>query len=314
MLEITGDHVSLLNDEDLRTLIGLLCEAEARRGGFSPLGVTWGGDQNAADGGLDVRATLQGDVGPQLNLPRSLTGFQVKAQDMPRAAILAEMKPRGTVRSVIRALAEASGAYIIVSSKGSVSDTALNARHKAMAEVVRELPNVCSLHLDFYDRNRVASWVREYLGLAIWLREKVGRAVPGWRPYGPWAATSESPNAEYFLDETLRVCGRDEQGKSFSAIAGIQHIRINLSREQKGQTTRAQKTQNSGDLQTLSAKTSGLFSAIFQSCGDGIYYSKEEHGGHYCLTPSQINWRHALSKASHLRFWNSFGRVHQPDF
>jgi hypothetical protein len=63
MFEITGDHVLLLNDQDLRTLIGLLCEAEARRCGASPLGVTWGGDQNAADGGLDVRAAFQSLVG-----------------------------------------------------------------------------------------------------------------------------------------------------------------------------------------------------------------------------------------------------------
>jgi hypothetical protein len=233
MFEITGDHVSLLNDEDLRTLVALLCEAEVRRAGFSPLGVTWGGNQNASDGGLDVRASLQGQVGPQLNLPRSLTGFQVKAQDMPRAAILAEMKPKGTVRSVIRELAETSGAYIIVSSKGSVSDTALRARRSAMAEAVRELPIVSSLYLDFYDRNRVATWVREHVGLCFWLREKIGRAVPGWRPYGPWATTSESQNAEYLLDEALRVSGRDEQGKSFSALEGIQHIRVSLTREQE---------------------------------------------------------------------------------
>ena len=71
-----------------------------------------------------------------INLPRSLTGFQVKAQDMPRAAILTEMKPKGVVRSVIRELSEAAGAYIIVSSKGSVSDTALSARRRAMAEAV----------------------------------------------------------------------------------------------------------------------------------------------------------------------------------
>jgi hypothetical protein len=108
MFEITGDHVSLLGDEDLRTLIGLLCEAEARRGGLSPLDVTWGGDQSAADGGLDVRAALRGEVGPPLNLPRSSTGFQVKAQDMPRAAILAEMKPSGTVRPVIQELSDIS--------------------------------------------------------------------------------------------------------------------------------------------------------------------------------------------------------------
>ena len=191
-----------------------------------------GGDQNAADGGVDVRADLQGQVGPLLNLPRSLTGFQVKAQDMPRAAILDEMKTKGAVRSVIRELAEASGAYVIVSSKGSVSDTALRARRAAMAEAVRELPDIGSLHLDFYDRNRVATWVREHVGLCFWLREKIGRAVPGWRPYGSWATTSETLNAEYLLDEALRVCGRDEQGKSLSALAGIQHIRVRLSREQ----------------------------------------------------------------------------------
>jgi hypothetical protein len=232
MFEITGDYVSLLNDEDLRTLIGLLCEAEARRSGVSPLGVTWGGNQNASDGGLDVRASLQGQVKPQLNLPRSMTGFQVKAQDMPRAAILAEMRPQGIVRPVIQELAEASGAYIIVSSKGSVSDAALNARRKAMVEAVRDLPNVSSLYLDFYDRNRVATWVREHLGVGIWLRAKVGRAVPGWRPYGPWAATSESPNAEYLLDEALRICNRDERGTSLSALDGIQNIRCHLSRAQ----------------------------------------------------------------------------------
>jgi hypothetical protein len=101
-----------------------------------------------------------------------------------------------------------------------------------MAEAVRGLPIVSSLYLDFYDRNRVATWVREHVGLCFWLREKIGRAVPGWRPYGPWATTSESQNAEYLLDEALRVCGRDEQGKSLSAIAGIDHIRIHLSREQ----------------------------------------------------------------------------------
>src|ERR1035437_8600066 len=120
---------------------------------------------------------------------------------MPRAAILTEMKPKGIVRRVIQELADASGAYIIVSSKGSVSDTALHSRRAAMTEAVRELPDVSSLHLDFYDRNRVASWVREHLGLAFWLREKIGQAIPGWRPYGPWAATSESTNAEYLLDE-----------------------------------------------------------------------------------------------------------------
>ncbi|MGD0940840.1 MAG: hypothetical protein ABR905_14130 [Terracidiphilus sp.] len=171
-------------------------------------------------------------MGQQLNLPRSLTGFQVKAQDMPRAAILAEMKPGGTIRSVIQELGEATGAYIIVSSKGSVSDTALRARRAAMAEAVSGLPIVSSLYLDFYDRNRVATWVREHLGLCFWLREKIGRAIHGWKPHGSWATTNESPKSEYLLDEALRVSGRDGQGKSLSALEGIQQMRARLSSEQ----------------------------------------------------------------------------------
>jgi hypothetical protein len=58
MLEITPNDIALLNDTDLRTLIGLLCEAELRKRGLSAAAATWGGHQNAADGGLDVRVAL----------------------------------------------------------------------------------------------------------------------------------------------------------------------------------------------------------------------------------------------------------------
>jgi hypothetical protein len=58
MFEITGDGIAALSDTDLRTLIGLLCEAEMRRRGLPTSAVTWGGNQTAKDGGLDVRASL----------------------------------------------------------------------------------------------------------------------------------------------------------------------------------------------------------------------------------------------------------------
>jgi hypothetical protein len=101
-----------------------------------------------------------------------------------------------------------------------------------MAAAVHAMPNIGTLHLDFYDRNRVATWVREHLGVGIWLRAKIGRAIPGWRPYGPWAAMSESTNAGYLLDEALRICSRSEQGKSLPALEGIQRVRTHLSAEQ----------------------------------------------------------------------------------
>ena len=58
MLEITGDDIAALNDDDLRTLVGRLCEADLRQRHFPSSAVTWGGNQTAKDGGLDVRVAL----------------------------------------------------------------------------------------------------------------------------------------------------------------------------------------------------------------------------------------------------------------
>ena len=138
--EITGDDILHLNDEDLRALIGRLCEAELRRQGHSVSHVTWGGSQTAKDGGLDVHVALPTGAAIEGFIPKPETGFQVKKPDMPRKEIIDEMKPGGVIRPVILELAKASGAYIIVSSTGSTADSALNSRKEAMAEALKELP------------------------------------------------------------------------------------------------------------------------------------------------------------------------------
>ena len=131
MFEITTDDIARLDDEKLRAVVARLCEAEFRQRGLSPSCVTWGGNQNAADGGIDVRVALPPDSMIDGFVPRSATGFQVKQQDMPRAEILDEMHPNGVIRPSIQSLADQSGAYIIVSSQGSTADTALTNRRDA---------------------------------------------------------------------------------------------------------------------------------------------------------------------------------------
>lgn len=229
MLEITADDIARLDDEKLRAVVARLCEAELRQRGLSPSCVTWGGNQNAVDGGIDIRVTLPPRSTTDGFIPRPATGFQVKQQDMPRGEILDEMRPNGVVRPSIQSLADQSGAYIIVSSQGSTSDTALTDRREAMTEAMQKVPSADQLLLEFYDRTRIATWVRSHGPLIPWVREQVGRIVAGWHSYGSWACAPEPVTAEYLFDEKLRVHpSKRETATGISALEGIRQMRDQL--------------------------------------------------------------------------------------
>jgi len=226
MIEITGADILLLDDEDLRTLVGRLCEAEVGARCLPVSSVTRGGNQDAVDGGIDVRVALPADTPIRGFVPRPSTGFQVKKPDMPRSEIIKEMRPTGTIRPAIKDLADKHGAYVIVSSTGSTSDTALQDRRSAMVEAVNDVENRESLILDFYDRGRLATWVRCHPGLIPWVRAAVGKAIPGWRSYGAWAYAPEGERGEYLVDDKLRIqTGKKESGDGFSALEGIRQLR-----------------------------------------------------------------------------------------
>jgi hypothetical protein len=225
MFEITGDDVSLLNDTDLRALIGRLCEAELRRQGHPVSHVTWGGNQTAKDGGLDVHVALPPGTSVSGFIPRPETGFQVKKPDMPRGDILDEMKPGGIVRPVIVDLAKASGAYIIVSATGSTAFSALKSRKKAMADAVDGTTDASKLALDFYDRNRVATWLRDHPGLIPWVRSLIGKSIPGWQSFGSWSRAPGGVDNSYLFDDEARIKTGNEEGDGLKAVDGISRIR-----------------------------------------------------------------------------------------
>lgn len=234
MFDISPDDISLLNDSDLRELVGRLCEAELESHGRSASAVTWGGNQTAADGGLDVRVALISGEPIDSFIPRNSVGFQVKTPDMPRTEILAEMRPAGTIRPVIQELADEGGAYIIVSSKGSTADSALRKRRDALREALDGVANADQLHTDFYDRTRLATWVRRHPGLITWVKERVGKALAGWRPYGPWSGIAESADAEYLLDDKLRLhLGRRVDEPATSVADAIDELRDELAKPGK---------------------------------------------------------------------------------
>jgi hypothetical protein len=112
VLGIDGSDLARLSDSDLRTLIGLLCEAELQRRHLPTTSATYGGHQDAPDGGLDVMVSVPPETPMQLPVPRAMTGYQVKAKLMGPAAIRKEMKPNGVLRAIISELA-ASGDEVL---------------------------------------------------------------------------------------------------------------------------------------------------------------------------------------------------------
>jgi hypothetical protein len=205
MFDITPEDINELSDVDLRELVGRLCEAELATRGLSPAAVTWGGNQTAADGGLDVRVALPAGTAIDGFIPRVTTGFQVKKPDMPGNAIIKEMLPNGLIRPVIQQLAQERGAYIIVSSAGSTADGPYQNRKAAMRKALAETTNGFDLETDFFDRSRLATWVRKHTGLIAWVRHKAGRSLAGWRSYGAWTGGLEDVDASYLLDEKLTL-------------------------------------------------------------------------------------------------------------
>ena len=77
MFDVSPDDISQLDDTNLRALVARLCEAELHDQGLSPAAVTYGGHQNAPDGGIDVRVDLSAPLPNKLSdngfIPRPAT-------------------------------------------------------------------------------------------------------------------------------------------------------------------------------------------------------------------------------------------------
>ena len=231
ILEVSDEDIEALTDAELRELVARLCCAELRAKGLPVSAVTWGGSQTDPDGGIDVRVSLDPATKISGFIPKPRTGFQVKAQGMPRAEIIDEMAPEGQLRSSIIALAEDKGSYIIVSSKGSLADSALTARRKAMGECLVAKGVLEELTLDFYDRRRLRTSVEAHPSLITWVRAKAGRPIAGWQAYGSWSY-GDTAGSEYLLDEKVKLFtpGQDE---GLDIKSSLDRLRSKLSSPRK---------------------------------------------------------------------------------
>jgi len=235
--EIEARDISELNDGDLRELVGRLCEAELMLQGLGTSSVTWGGAQEAADGGLDVSVNEKGILNNPNFIPRSNSGFQVKKHQMGKAACKKEMQEEGSIKPIIADLAKKHGAYIIVSGKDDCSDKMLSDRLDGMKDAISSLSNKNNLKIDFYGRDRIATWLRQHPGVSLWARHKLGKPLSGWHPFGRWAATPLEIEDEFLADDHPCVYPDNSSSKDPKTLLEG----INIAREklrQQGSTVR----------------------------------------------------------------------------
>lgn len=231
--ELKPSDISNLSDADLREMVARLCEAELHDQKIQRSCILWGGAQEAADGGLDIRVKSEISLLNPGFVPRKNTGFQIKKSSMGKAACREEMLMRGEVKEVIRSLIEQQGAYIIVSGKDDCSDKMLTDRIKGMQSAIENITSKEQIFLDFYGRDRLSAWLRQYPSVSLWVRSKLGgQSVSGWFPYQRWAGTPKEMDDEFLMDEHPCVTDLNSRHKKPMSIASG----INLVREKLGKS------------------------------------------------------------------------------
>lgn len=224
LFEVSIHDIVDLDDGDLRELVARLCIAGLAEAGLPPTPVTWGGDQRAPDGGIDVRVQLPMGTPPTTRFPRAATGFQVKATRMGPGEIQREMCPNGLLRPSIQDLIRAKGSYIIATSD-SAADGEYRKRVAAMKAAVTMGTDHAQAEFDYYDARRLADWTNQHPGVVAWVRSRLGRPLQGWQPYGQWADTRDGKPHPFLPDGKNRLADPHELERKFTLAEGLAHVR-----------------------------------------------------------------------------------------
>ena len=225
MFEITQDQLRQLGSSDLRELVARLCVAELTRRGAPASAVKWGGAHTAPDGGLDIDCDVRDRPYEGDFVPRARTGIQVKKSTMPPSRIEPEMSPKGTLRPVFSELAAAGGCYLIVSLEDDPAGTWLSKRTTRMRDQVLSLPNHDALRLDFYGRGHLLNWLRNHPAVQLWVRNRLGIATLGWKPYGRWTTTPDAVSDELVCEPGVTVSIPATGQQDLGIVEGIDGIR-----------------------------------------------------------------------------------------
>lgn len=230
IFKITTRQVQSLSDGQARELIARLCKAEFNENRLPQSVISWGGDQRAKDGGVDVCV----DYDQRLSSPdfvlHQKSAFQVKAEKFSAGKIAAEIAPKGMIRPIINEYqSNGGGAYIIASTRDDCSNTMLQDRKTAIKKCFTDHGINEEVQSDFYDARRIADWIEKYPAIATWVREAINSPLKGWQPYAAWAYNENDVDTEYLIDDQVRVFTPSNENGLSSQLA-ISELRNALQR------------------------------------------------------------------------------------
>ena len=225
IFNILTNHIQALDDGQARELLARLCRSQLQRAGLDPASVFWGGNQRAADGGVDVRVDCHPARDVSAPLVRSVAIVQVKAEPFGPAKIAPEMAPKGVIRPSIISLVAYGGIYVIASTRDDPAEPRRRDRVSAMKKVLDDHELTGKIKTNFLGARQIADWVEAFPPLAVWVRECIGKPIQGWNGYGPWAYKETDQDAEFVLGTEPRVFGpgATDGMTDLQAIEAIRH-------------------------------------------------------------------------------------------
>lgn len=190
MFDVEAELIERLDPGQLVRLLKQLLYLEAERHALPRSAPSVPLQISVPDGGEDGR--IQWEHGPEMTdfVPRRFTIYQCKAQVISPAQCAKEVAPQNVIQPQLEEALDAGGAYILF-CRQPYNAALIKSRVKKIREALkasgrRDWETAC---VDFYDGNRIASWVNCFLPAQVYVFECNRIALdPSIKTWWDWAS------------------------------------------------------------------------------------------------------------------------------
>ena len=94
-----------------------------------------------------------------------------------------------------------------------------------MGEQTAGLQHLGDLKADFYGRHQLAQWLAQYPGVQLWVRQRLGLPLRGWKPFGRWTRTPPGDDDRLICNSGVSVVLPGREPERLGIKDGIEGIR-----------------------------------------------------------------------------------------